>query len=167
MTQWLNEQEHRAWRALLQMTAQLDARINRDLQEHGGLSKADYDVLVPLSEAPGGRLRQYEIGQALSWEQSRLSHHLARMQKRGLVEREECGTDRRGAFLLLTEAGRCAIDRAAPSHVTSVRELVFEGLTEQQVQTLADVSSQVLARLAATDGRPRRPRRTAPHEESA
>ena len=151
MTQWLSEDEQRAWRGLLRMTAQLEARLHRQLQEQSGLSMADYDVLVPLSEA-GGRLRVFEIAQALHWEQSRLSHHLARMHKRGLIEREHCDSDRRGAFVVLTGAGREAIEHAAPAHVDTVRHLVFEGLTVEQVATLNTVTSSVLDRLEAADG---------------
>jgi DNA-binding MarR family transcriptional regulator len=147
MPRWLSTDEQHAWRGLLQMTAQLDAEVNRQLQDTSGLSKADYDVLVPLSEAPHGKLRSFELAQALCWEQSRLSHHLARMQKRGLVEREECLSDRRGAFVVLTDAGRAAIERAAPAHVETVRQLVFDGLTREQVRTLAEIGDHVLNRL--------------------
>jgi DNA-binding MarR family transcriptional regulator len=151
MTRWLSADEQDAWRGLLQMTAQLDARLNRQLQESSGLSLTDYDVLVALSEAPDGRLRVFEIAQALSWEQSRLSHHLARMQKRELVEREECETDRRGAFVVLTDAGREAIEKAAPTHVETVRRLVFDGLTADQVDVLTAVTTDVLDRLQAPE----------------
>jgi DNA-binding MarR family transcriptional regulator len=149
MTQWLRDDEQRAWRGLLQMTSRLNAQLNRQLQETSGLSLADYDVLVPLSEAPDGRLRVFEIGDILAWEQSRLSHHLARMQKRGLVDRQDCQTDRRGAFIVLTEAGRAAITAAAPGHAEAVRRLVFDGLTPEQVATLGAVTAHVLDRLRA------------------
>jgi DNA-binding MarR family transcriptional regulator len=129
------------------VTGRLDARLARQLQEHYALSRADYDVLVPLSEAPEGRLRMFELGAELCWEQSRLSHHLSRMHRRGLVERADCSTDRRGAFVVLTAAGRSAIEKAAPSHVEAVRQLVFEGLTKAQVTTLGAVTAQVLTNL--------------------
>lgn len=147
MTRWLTEDEHQAWRGLLQMTAQVDAALARQLQEDSGLSRADYDVLVPLSEAPDCRLRMFEVSAELCWEQSRLSHHLARMQKRGLVTREDCKADRRGAYVVLTPAGRAAIEGAAPSHVDAVRRLVFEGLTPAQVKALGAVTAHVLAKL--------------------
>jgi DNA-binding MarR family transcriptional regulator len=151
MTRWLSEDEQSAWRQLLQMTAQVDARLNRQLQDSSGLSMADYDVLVPLSEAVDGRLRMFEIAQALHWEQSRLSHHLARMVKRGLIAREHCESDRRGAFVVLTDAGRTAIEQAAPGHAETVRQLVFEGLSATQVKTLRAVTGTVLERLAAAE----------------
>src|SRR3954451_20139092 len=152
MPHWLTEREQRAWRGLLQMNAALDARLNRELQQVSGLSLADYDVLVLLTEASDGRLRMFELAEDLQWEQSRLSHHLARMQRRGLVAREECTTDRRGAFVVLTDAGRDAIEKAAPGHVSLVRQLVFDGLSAEQVATLESFVRRVLSRLAPADG---------------
>ena len=147
MSRWLTEDEQRAWRGLLRMTAQLNVRMNRQLQDDFGISLADYDVLVVLSEAPGGRRRVFELTDALAWEQSRVSHQLARMQRRGLVAREECPTDARGAFAVLTGAGRDAIERAAPAHVEMVRQLVFDGLSSDQLTALTDVTARVLDRL--------------------
>src|SRR3954464_5979608 len=110
------------------MTSQLQARLNRELQKHSGLSLADYDVLVRLTDAPGGRLRVYELVQDLQWEQSRLSHHVARMQRRGVGARGEGAAARRGAFIPLTAPGPRAIEQAAPAHVETVRRLVFDEL---------------------------------------
>lgn len=156
MGRWLTEDEQRAWRGLLQMTAQLNARMNRQLQEEFGISLADYDVLVVLSEAPAGRRRVFEVADALAWEQSRVSHQLARMQRRGLVAREECAADARGAFAVLTEAGRAAIGRAAPAHVGTVRQLVFDGLSRDQLAALTAVAARVLERLQAAEPGPGR-----------
>jgi DNA-binding MarR family transcriptional regulator len=147
MTRWLSEAEQRAWRGLLQMTTKLEARLNRELQEAGGLSLADYEVLVPLSEAPQGRLRVFELASDLGWERSRLSHHLGRMQRRALVTREDCAADRRGAFVVLTDQGRTAIEEASPAHVETVRRLVFEGLSAEQVRSLQILTESVLHRL--------------------
>ena len=154
MTQWLNEDQQRAWRGLLQMTSRLNARLNRELEQSSGLSLADYDVLVLLTEAPDGRLRAFELVEDLQWEQSRLSHHVARMQRRGLVAREECTTDRRGAFVVLTDAGREAIEKAAPGHVALVRRLVFDGLSGDQVAVLERFVGRVLSRLAEPESEP-------------
>ena len=147
MTRWLEEDEQRAWRAFLRMQVQLAARLNRQLQSDAGLSLADYAVLAQLSEAPEGRLRPYELQRDLEWEQSRLSHHLARMQRRGHVRREECTVDGRGAFIALTDAGRAAIESAAPGHVEAVRRFFLDRLTRQQVAALNRISTHVLAGL--------------------
>jgi DNA-binding MarR family transcriptional regulator len=147
MTRWLTEDEQQAWRGLVQMTAQLNARMNRQLQDDFGISLTDYEVLVVLSEAAEGRLRVFELASTLAWEQSRVSHQLARMKRRGLIGRQECPSDARGAFVVLTETGRAAIERAAPAHVETVRQLVFDGLGHDQLAALAAVTEGVLDRL--------------------
>jgi DNA-binding MarR family transcriptional regulator len=149
-TRWLDDDEQRAWRAYLRMQSRLTAALNRQLQTESGLSLADYDVLVQLTEAPDGRLRPYELQRALDWEQSRLSHHLSRMQRRKLVARDECADDGRGAYIQITDAGRQAITNAAPGHVATVRNLVFDALNHEQVATLKDLSARVLDRVDTT-----------------
>ncbi|MEV7804436.1 MarR family transcriptional regulator [Microbispora sp. NPDC088329] len=144
---WLDADEQRAWRAYLRMQGRLTARLNRQLQADSGLSLADYEVLVHLTDRQEGRLRPYELQRDLQWEQSRLSHHLTRMQRRGLVRREECADDGRGAFVVITEEGRRAITAAAPGHVETVRRLFFDGLTPDQVAALERLATDVLGRL--------------------
>ena len=150
-TRWLDAAQQRAWQGYLAMQGQLNARLNRQLQADSDLSLPDFDVLVHLTDASANRVRVFELARTLQWEKSRLSHHLARMQRRGLVAREECPSDARGAFIVLTPEGREAIEEAAPQHVETVQRLFFDGLTEDQVRVLATISDRVLARLAAED----------------
>lgn len=146
-TPWLEDDEQRAWRAYLRMQAGLTVELNRRLQAASNLSLADYAVLVQLTDTPQGRLRPCELHRALDWEQSRLSHHLSRMQRRGLVRREGCDNDGRGSYILLTEAGRAAITAAAPGHVESVRRLFFDALRPDQIAALRQIAVQVVDRL--------------------
>jgi DNA-binding MarR family transcriptional regulator len=150
VTRWLTAEEQDAWRGLLVMTSRLEAHLNRQMQDHSRLSLADYAVLVPLSEAPEGRLRIFKVAMSLGWEQSRLSHHLARMSNRGLVDRQECERDRRGAFVVLTPAGREALDRAAPGHVEEVRRLLFDGLPAGELDALRRICDRTLQRLCSS-----------------
>jgi DNA-binding MarR family transcriptional regulator len=157
---WLDEREARAWRAYTRMQAQLDRRLHRNLLHATGLSLSDYAVLVHLSEAPEGRLRAYQLSAALQWEKSRLSHHLTRMQARGLVSRQECESDGRGAFVVITPAGRTAIETAAPTHVADVREAFIDVLTSEQLDVLAEIAEAVTERLSVGDAaHPTPPRR--------
>jgi DNA-binding MarR family transcriptional regulator len=148
---WLDESEQRAWRAYLTMQSRLSARLNRRLQADSDLSITDFAVLVELTDSAENRVRAFELARTLQWEKSRLSHHLARMQRRGLIGREECPNDARGAFIVITPAGRKAIEEAAPLHVETVRRLFFDGLTPEQVRTLQTIADHVLDRLAADD----------------
>lgn len=147
MTRWLDDREQAAWRGYLRMQAKLQAELHRRLQAESGLSIADFDVLVTLTDRSDERVRVLELATSLEWEKSRLSHHLARMQRRGLIAREECDDDGRGNFVVLTAQGRAAIEQAAPGHVESVRELVFDTLTDDDVDALARITGTVGARL--------------------
>ena len=147
MTRWLEADQQRAWRQWLALTTRLPARLNRQLQADSDLSLADFDVLVQLTDLPAGRLRVGELGAALDWEKSRLSHHLTRMERRGLVAREDVAADGRGSEVVLTPAGRAAIEAAAPAHVDTVRALVFDALDEEQLRAWAELTSMLLARL--------------------
>jgi DNA-binding MarR family transcriptional regulator len=121
-----------------------------------GLSGADYRVMVPLSEAPGGVLRARELGAEIGWDRSRLSHHINRMERRGLVAREECSEDARGAMVRLTDAGRRAIRGAAPQHAETVHRYFFDLVSKEELETLAAVFDRLLENLRATkacDGR--------------
>ncbi len=147
MTRWLDDREQRVWRSWVQATQRLDAHLARRMQADGDLSMSDFAVLVPLSEAPEERLRPFALGRTLQWEKSRLSHHLTRMERRGLVTREDCGTDRRGAFVVLAPAGRRALETAAPPHAEAVRSAVFDRLTPEQVDRLGEICDELLAGL--------------------
>jgi DNA-binding MarR family transcriptional regulator len=142
-TRWLTAGEERAWRAFLQLQGQLTAELNRQLQTDSGLSLADYDVLVQLTDTAEGRLRPYELQALLHWEQSRLSHHLSRMRRRGLITRTGCAEDGRGAYVVLTAAGRAAIEAAAPGHVATVRRLFVDALTSEQLSTVEQASGTI------------------------
>jgi DNA-binding MarR family transcriptional regulator len=147
-TPWLSAEEQRLWRGWLALNAALPAALHRDLQADAGLSLPDFDVLVRLTDADDGRVRVSELARSLSWERSRLSHHVARMQRRGLVDREDCVDDGRGAFVVLTDAGRRAIEAAAPHHVWTVRRLVFDALEEGDLAVLTDLVERVLGRVS-------------------
>lgn len=147
---WLDEDQQHVWQAYLHLNQDLfgllEQRMVRD-----GLSGADYKVLHPLSQAPGGVLRARELGTEIAWDRSRLSHHLSRMEKRGLIAREECAEDGRGLMVRVTDAGRRAIEAAAPAHVENVRRYFFDLLSQDELETLAAVFDRVLENLDELD----------------
>ncbi|MGH8793444.1 MAG: MarR family winged helix-turn-helix transcriptional regulator [Stackebrandtia sp.] len=144
---WLTDREQCMWRTYRDMYQRLESALGRDLTAESGLSNADYALLVPLSETPGLGLRPRELRRAVGWDRSRLAHQLRRMESRGLVEREECPADARGTVIRLTNAGRDAIEAAAPGHAASVRSYFVDLLTDDEIDTLRGVAEKVLARL--------------------
>ena len=153
---WLNDDEMRAWLAYRRMRLLLSAEINRDLARDAGLSEADYDVLSNLTAATTGtttgnrapdRRRLTELAAHMQWSKSRLSHHITRMEQRGLVRREEVDDDARGSFVVLTPQGRRTIEQAAPRHVASVRRHMIDRLTPEQIRVLGEIGDIVLGPL--------------------
>lgn len=141
---WLDEREQRAWRALQFMQMRLTARLAHDVAATSDLSYPDYLVLVALTDRPDDRMRLFELGAVLSWEKSRVSHQVQRMEARGLVVKVRCGDDRRGAFVAATPAGRRAVEAAAPRHVEMVRRLFIDRLTPDELEVLRAVAERVL-----------------------
>src|SRR3979490_2302844 len=95
---WLDEREARLWRTWLRLNQELPSGLEEQISRDGGPSGADYSVPAPLSESPDGMLRARELGREILWDRSRLSHHISRMEKRGLVAPEECAKAGRGAM---------------------------------------------------------------------
>ncbi|MEY2424263.1 MAG: hypothetical protein QOI95_4330 [Acidimicrobiaceae bacterium] len=148
---WLDEREAHLWRSWLRLNQELVSILEEQISREGGLSGADYAVLVPLSAAPDGMLRARELGREILWDRSRLSHQLGRMEKRGLVVREECVEDARGAMVRMTDAGRAAIQHAAPGHVAATRRYFFDVLSNKEVDQLTTAFDRVLANLDRED----------------
>lgn len=144
---WLTEDEDRAWRGYRRMQLLLPAQLARDLGRDAGLSDPDYDVLSTLSEKPSHRWHLRELAAKMLWSRSRLSHHIARMEQRGLVARDDDPDDRRGCILVLTPLGLTTLKRAAPLHVASVRAHFLDLVSEAELATLTEVYERVVARL--------------------
>ncbi len=157
---WLTAPQERAWRRYRRMRTLLDLQIARDLSKESGLSEADYDVLSTLSEKPGGCWRARDLAAQLLWSTSRLAHHVGRMEQRGLVARQPCPGDARGALISMTEEGQATLGMAAPSHVASVRRHMIDLLTPSEVAALDSIAGKVITHLAAqapADPPPRQP----------
>ena len=132
--------ELRAWRALIETTARLRHTSDRLLLADSGLSGSDYPVLVTLYESGGDRtIRSTELADRIGWEQSRLSHHLARMEKRGLISRRTHQADNRGSEVHLTDQGSAVYLSATTAHSRTVRTHFADVLSRQQLEALTEV----------------------------
>lgn len=140
------------WRSLLDTTAELRRILGAQLQRESGLSPGDYQVLLALREADSRRLRSSELAASIDWERSRLSHHLGRMERRGLIRRDDCATDNRGAEVSLTDEGASMFRRASAPHLRAVRRHFADALTPGQFEALADVLQSLRNHLAQPDG---------------
>ncbi|RDI45288.1 MarR family winged helix-turn-helix transcriptional regulator [Nocardia mexicana] len=149
MVRWLGEREQATWSAYIRMRQRLDAAMAAGLARDG-LSMSDYEILVALSAAPDGCLRAKELAAEICWDKSRLSKHLGRMDKRGLVARTPAAEDARGILVRLTASGRRALEQAAPNHVELVRRLFVDELTEDEAKAVRSLADKVIAEAERT-----------------
>jgi len=127
------------WRALVDTTAELRRLLGTQLAQEAELSPGDYQVLLALSEATGRRLRSSDLATTIDWERSRLSHHLGRMERRGLIRREECAIDSRGAEVELTEYGASRFRAATAPHARAIKKHFADALTPDQMAALHEI----------------------------
>ncbi|CAL8899667.1 hypothetical protein KVA01_02480 [Kocuria varians] len=144
---WLSETEQDVWRGFLQLSRGMERAVDRQLQRDSDLSSSEYEILVPLSEAPSEGLPSRELLRLLGWERSRLSHMLSRMERRGMISRSPSPTDARGLVVGITAHGREVIENAAPGHLVLVREAFMDLLDEEESSALLGIAEKVLPRL--------------------
>lgn len=136
---WLNAEEQRVWRSLVLGSARLLDAVDRHLRTSHDLTLAEYEVLVRLSEAPERRVRMAVLADSASHSRSRLSHTVGRLERDGWVRREDCPSDKRGVFAVLTDAGLAKLEAAAVDHVAEVRRLVFDPVALDDLVVTAKV----------------------------
>lgn len=141
---WLDDEQQQIWLNYLKGVHRLEDYLDRCLRPFG-LSLAEYEIFVALSQADLWRLRMSELADAVHQSRSRLTHTIARLEKEGLVERIACPSDRRGVWAQLTSTGYALLEKAAPSHVASVRHALVDAVSAEDFRALGRVFEAVLA----------------------
>ncbi len=139
---WLTPAELQLWQSFILAQHDLERVISADLAG-GGLSHADYAVLVALSGGDSHGIRVGRLRDWIGWESSRLAHQLRRMEQRGLVDRRPASDDGRGTVVTITEEGRARIVAAAPGHVETVRRYFIGLMSAEQRDVLLAVFQRV------------------------
>ncbi|MDT9680594.1 MarR family transcriptional regulator [Streptomyces sp. TRM76323] len=150
---WLTDTEQCAWRTYLDVNRLLTYQLERDLQPFG-LTYNDYEILVNLSESPDRRMRMSDLAAATLQSKSRLSHQITRMENSGLVRRENCESDRRGLYAVLTDQGMETMRKVAPHHVESVRRHFIDQLAPEALAGLHASLRPISEHLRGLRGRP-------------
>jgi DNA-binding MarR family transcriptional regulator len=146
-TNWLDDEEMRAWHAFLAAGALVDRRLDQQLKEDAGISHLQYEILVRLSANCDHEMRMTELADAVLNSKSGLTYQVSQLEKAGLVRRRACTSDDRAVFAVLTPKGRRLLDKAAPGHVALVRQLLIDVLTPQQRTAIAEGLGEVSRRL--------------------
>ena len=154
MTKWLSLEEQKSWRAWVSATRLLNQKLSEDLEEKHGLTLGDYEILAWLSEAPEQRMRMSELAKYSLVSKSRLTHQIARLEEAGWVTRKACANDGRGLFAALTKRGYKKLVKAAPDHVSSVKENLVDVLGPGSFSSLGSACKKVSDHLnSSTDSK--------------
>ena|ERR1700743_421136 len=138
-TKLLSPHELRVWHAFILMNEDVLGRVGRDIAQATELSGSEFGVLSRLAALSKGEIRQQALATLMSWDKSRLSHQLTRMQERELIERRHI--DGKTVLVVLTKLGREKLDAARPIHAASVRQNLLSRLTQEQIDTIVRVSN--------------------------
>ncbi|HWV26701.1 MAG TPA: MarR family transcriptional regulator [Aeromicrobium sp.] len=149
-TPWLSADQQVSWRAFLGATTLVMDRLDRDLRDAHDLSMAEYEVLVRLSESPDRSIRMAELASALAHSRSRITHTISRLEKDGLVRRDQCSTDGRGVSAVLTDAGFERLEQASHTHVRGVHDYLVANASPEEFATLGAIMTRVVAQLDDT-----------------
>ena len=120
-------------RANAAVTRQLSAQLSAD----HGLNLSEYEALLSLARAPDSRLRRVDLANGLLLTAGGVTRLLDGLERHGLVAREQCASDRRVSYAVLTKAGRDRLRAASKSHTRQIRELLGGHLDEGELAQLA------------------------------
>jgi DNA-binding MarR family transcriptional regulator len=150
MTRWLDEDELQAWLKLAGVMLKLSPTLDSQLQRDSDLTHFDYLCLAMLSESDERTLRMSELAARTNASLSRLSHVISKLERKGWVERRPSPQSRRVTLVGLTEDGWQVLVAAAPGHVETVRELVFDDLSPEDVAALCRIAGHIVERIEAS-----------------
>ncbi|GLY04460.1 MULTISPECIES: MarR family transcriptional regulator [Actinoplanes] len=146
---WLEACERHAWVALHSLLTTLPAAVDAQLKRDSGLNSFEYTILASLSQSETRSVRMSDLAHFASGSLSRLSHAVTRLERQGWVRRRNSdGHEARCVEAVLTDEGMEAVVAAAPGHVREVRRLVFDVLTQEQVQQLEEIGRTLVSRAA-------------------
>lgn len=149
----LTEPELRVWRTYIEASKLLIRQMEKDLRPFG-LTMRDYNILVILSESENARMRMSEMAAATLHSKSRITQQMKRLMKAKLVRRENCLSDRRGRFAVLTNHGRNTLREVAPHLVASARRHFIDLLSPQDLAEFIGVLGPVVRRARADSAQP-------------
>ena len=147
MTRWLDDDELRAWLKLAGVMLKLSPALDSQLQRDCDLTHFDYLCLAMLSESDDRTLPMSELAARTNASLSRLSHVISKLEKRGWVARTPSPHSRRVTLVSLSEEGWKVLVDAAPGHVETVRSLVFDDLSREDVAALERIAGHIVERI--------------------
>jgi DNA-binding MarR family transcriptional regulator len=134
------------WVSFLRAHSAITRELSAQLQREHGLTLNDYEVLLHLSHAEGGRMRRVDLAQQIVLTASGITRLLEGLERSGLVCKDTCASDARVSYAKLTDAGAAKLRTAAKTHLRGIDELFLSRYSGSELATLGEL----LARLPVT-----------------
>ena len=139
----LDQDELAAWRGMLRVHADMTRVLDAELSHRHGLPLTSYEVLLFLADSPNGRMRMSELADSVLLSRSGLTRLVDRLERDGLLEREQCEDDARGYFAAITDRGRAVFNEARRTHLAGVRERFLSRFSHEDLRTLGQLWEKV------------------------
>lgn len=139
----LDREELAAWRGMLRVHSDLTRELDAELTQRHGLPLTSYEVLLFLADSPDGRMRMSELADSVLLSRSGLTRLVDRLEREGLLEREQCEEDARGYFAAITDRGRKIFAEARRTHLAGVRERFLSRFSREDLRTLGELWEKV------------------------
>jgi DNA-binding MarR family transcriptional regulator len=139
----LSEAQGRAWGLFWTLHPRLYRSIDAALSRENMLPLDWYDALLSLERSPCRRLRLSELAESALLSRSGMSRMVDRLESAGLLRREECPDDRRGAFAVLTDEGREALAQAWPHYEAAIMREFAQFLSDDEARVLASLLEKI------------------------
>jgi DNA-binding MarR family transcriptional regulator len=150
MTRWLTEEELASWFPLAGVMLKLNPALDSQLQRDSDMTHFDYLCLAMLSEESDWTSTMSALAARTNASLSRLSHVISKLEKRGWVSRCRSEVSRRVTMVTMSQEGYSRLVEAAPGHVETVRSLIYDGLSENDVANLHKLMSHILERIESS-----------------
>ena len=137
------EPQLNAWKSVLDAHAAVVARAERALAAAGLPPLSWYDVLWELFRAPERKLRMHELADRVTISRSGLVRFVDRLERAGVVSREACPTDRRGAYAVLTDAGAELLRKMWPVYAQTPNEAFASHLEDSEATAVTELLGRV------------------------
>jgi DNA-binding MarR family transcriptional regulator len=139
----LDRDELAAWRGMLRVHSDMTRVLDAELTHRHRLPLTSYEVLLFLADSPDGRMRMSELADSVLLSRSGLTRLVDRLERDGLLEREQCEEDARGYFAAITDRGRALFTEARRTHLAGVRERFLSRFSRHDLQTLGKLWEKV------------------------
>ncbi|WP_261163956.1 MarR family winged helix-turn-helix transcriptional regulator [Microbacterium sp. Marseille-Q6965] len=155
----LSPAELGAYFALIEVSSLVRHAVEQQLRDAGDLSYVQFQLLATLGDAPGGSRRMTGLADGVVYSRSGLTYQVSLLERAGYVTRTTAAEDERGVTVTLTEAGRGVLAAVFPGHVAVLRELLFDALDDEDIDSLSRVLTKARERMRSIPPRSARSRR--------